>query len=44
MGGGKIHWLKSAYLLLMIFLTDGIQTLQHQSKKCMNCKGDYLEK
>ena len=27
----------------MTFLTNEIQALQHQWKKCMDCKGDYVE-
>ena len=26
------------------FLTNGIQTLQHHWKKCVDCKEDYAEK
>ena len=32
------------YLLLVTFLTNGIQALQHQWKKCVDLMGDYVEK
>ena len=41
--GWKVH-MKMSYLLLMSFLTNEIQALKHQWKKCMNSKRDYLEK
>ena len=34
---GKIH-------ICLTFLTNGIQALQHWSKKCMDHKGDYVKK
>ena len=39
----KIHMMTS-YLWLMTFLINGIQALQHQWKKCVDCKGNYAEK
>ena len=41
--GWKVHMIIS-YLLLMTFLINGIQALQRYWKKCMNHKGDYIEK
>ena len=34
----------TSYLLLMIFLTDGIQVLHHQRKKRVEHKRNYVEK
>ena len=41
--GWKVYRLMS-YLLLMKFLTNGIQALQQQWKMCVDHKGDYDEK
>ena len=41
--GWKFHIMMS-YQPLMTFLTNGIQTLQHQRKKYVNHKGDYVKK
>ena len=40
--GWKIHMMTS--YLLLAFLTNEIQTLQHQSKKCETHQGDFDEK
>ena len=41
--GWKVH-MKTSHLLLMIFLTNEIQALQHQWKKCVDNNGVYVEK
>ena len=33
----------TSYLLLMIYLTNGIQALQHRLKKCVDRKEDYVK-
>ena len=39
----KVHMMKS-YLLLITFLTNVIQALQHRWNKCVDCKEDYVKK
>ena len=34
----------TSYLLSMTFFTNGIQAQQHQWKKCVDHKKDYVEK
>ena len=37
----KVHMMTS-YLLLKTFLVNGIKILQHQLKKCVDHKEDYV--
>ena len=39
--GQKVHMM--LYMLFMT-LTYGVQALQQWKKKCVDCKGDYIEK
>ena len=46
--GRKVYRLESSYddVISAVddFFTNEIQALQHQRKKCVDCKGDYVEK
>ena len=41
--GNEVHMMTS-YLLLMTFWTNGVKEQQHQWKKCVDRKGDDVEK
>ena len=42
--GGQKWYRNMSHFLLITFLTNGIQTLQHPWKKYVEHKGDYVEK